>query len=60
MQIMKQSLLPLKCVRRNITQIKYLAGMSPLRGLGVLQLSPNNFVVAMKSNKMFSGKMYLL
>ena len=57
---MKQSLLPLKCVRRNITQIKYLAGMSPLGGLGVLQLSPNNFVVAMKSGKMFSGKMYLL
>ena len=49
MQIMKQSLLPLKCVRRNITQIKYLAGTSPLGVLGGLQHSPNNFVVAVKS-----------
>ena len=51
MQIMKQSLLPLKYVWHNITQIKYLAGTSPLGGggLGGLQLSPNNFVVAMKS-----------
>ena len=50
MQIMKQSLLPLKCVQHNITQIKYLAGMSPLGELGGLQLFPNNFVVAMKSS----------
>ena len=39
MQIMKQSLLPLKCVRRNITQIKYLAETSPLGGGVLLDLS---------------------